>query len=64
MSTTELLAPEAISLRIATVHGQRVILDADLAALNEVPTKRLERSLGWPPCPDRSDDVRVTGVRR
>ena len=45
MSTTELLAPEAISLRIATVRGQRVILDADLAALYEVPTKRFNEAV-------------------
>ena len=32
-SAVELLAPEAITLRIATVRSQRVILDADLAAL-------------------------------
>ncbi len=50
MSATQLLAPEAISLRITTVRGQRVILDADLAALYEVPTKRfneaVKRNLG------------------
>ena len=40
-----LLAPEAISLRIATVRGQRVILDADLAALYEVPTKRFNEAV-------------------
>lgn len=45
MTTTELLAPEAISLRIATVRGQRVILDADLAALYEVPTKRFNEAV-------------------
>jgi hypothetical protein len=33
MSAAELLAPEAITLRIATVRGARVIVDADLAAL-------------------------------
>ncbi len=37
-------------MRIATVRGQRVILDADLAALYEVPTKRfneaVKRNLG------------------
>ena len=38
--STQLLAPEAITLRIATVRGQRVLLDSDLAALYEVETKR------------------------
>ncbi len=45
MSTTQLLAPEAISLRIATVRGQRVIVDADLAALYDVPTKRFNEAV-------------------
>jgi ORF6N domain len=39
------LAPEAISLRIATVRGQRVIVDADLAALYDVPTKRFNEAV-------------------
>jgi hypothetical protein len=38
MSNTQWLAPEAISQRIATVRGHRVILDSDLAALYEVQT--------------------------
>jgi hypothetical protein len=33
LSTAQLLAPDAITLRIAAVRGQRVLLDADLAAL-------------------------------
>ena len=45
MSTTQLLAPEAISLRIATVRGQRVTVDADLAALYDVPTKRFNEAV-------------------
>ena len=45
MSSTHLLAPEAISLRIATVRGQRVILDSDLAALYEVETKRFNEAV-------------------
>ena len=45
MSTTQLLAPEAITLRIATARGQRVIVDADLAALYDVPTKRFNEAV-------------------
>ncbi len=36
---------EAITLRIATVRGQRVLLDADLAALYDVPTKRFNEAV-------------------
>ena len=36
---------EAISLRILTLRGQRVIIDADLAALYDVPTKRLNEAV-------------------
>jgi hypothetical protein len=42
---TLMLAPEAITLRIATVRGQRVLLDADLAALYEVETKRFNEAV-------------------
>jgi hypothetical protein len=45
MSSAQLLAPEAITLRIATARGQRVILDADLAALYEVETKRFNEAV-------------------
>ena len=45
MSGAQLLAPEAITLRIATVRGQRVLLDTDLAALYEVETKRFNESV-------------------
>jgi len=45
MSAVELLAPEAITLRIATVRGHRVLLDADLAALYDVPTKRFNEAV-------------------
>jgi ORF6N domain len=45
VSAVELLAPEAISLRIATVRGQRVIVDADLAALYGVETKRFNETV-------------------
>jgi hypothetical protein len=46
MSSAHLLAPEAITLRIATVRGQRVLLDSDLAALYEVETKRFNKPSG------------------
>ena len=39
------LAPEAITLRIATARGQRVIVDADLAALYGVETKRFNEAV-------------------
>lgn len=45
MSSAHLLAPEAITLRIATVRDQRVILDSDLAALYEVETKRFNEAV-------------------
>ena len=35
----------AISLRILTLRGQRVIIDADLAVLYDVPTKRLNEAV-------------------
>jgi hypothetical protein len=38
-------APEAIGLRIANVRGARVLLDADLAALYEVETKRFNEAV-------------------
>jgi len=44
-ASPEPLAPESITLRIATVRGQRVIVDADLAALYEVETKRLNEAV-------------------
>ena len=42
---TQLLAPDAITLRIATVRGVRVILDTDLAVLYEVETKRFNEAV-------------------
>ncbi len=36
---------EAISLRILTLRGQRVIVDAELASLYDVPTKRLNEAV-------------------
>lgn len=41
----QVLAPEAISLRILSVRGQRVIVAADLAALYDVPTKRFNEAV-------------------
>ncbi len=38
-------ALEGITLRIQTLRGQRVILDADLAALYEVETKRFNEAI-------------------
>jgi hypothetical protein len=38
-------AVESISLSIATLRDQRVILDADLATLYEVPTKRFNEAV-------------------
>lgn len=43
--STQLLAPEAITLRIATARGHRVLLDSDLAALYEVETKRFNEAV-------------------
>ncbi len=40
-ATAELVPAERIESRILVLRGQRVILDADLAAIYEVPTKRL-----------------------
>jgi ORF6N domain len=36
---------ETITPRIATVRGQRVVIDADLAALYGVPTKRFNEAV-------------------
>ncbi len=40
-ATAELVPAERIQSRILVLRGQRVLLDADLAAIYEVPTKRL-----------------------
>ena len=45
MTALQTLAPEAITLRIATVRDQRVIVDADLAALYGVETKRFNEAV-------------------
>lgn len=45
MTSTQLLAPEAITLRIASARGHRVIVDADLAALYGVETKRFNEAV-------------------
>lgn len=42
---TALLPLEAIALRITVLRGQRVIMDADLAALYDVPTKRFNEAV-------------------
>ena len=39
------LEPKDISRRILTIRGRRVMLDADLAELYEVPTKRLNEAV-------------------
>ena len=39
------VAVEAIASRILTLRGQRIIVDADLAALYGVPTKRLNEQV-------------------
>jgi hypothetical protein len=44
-ATSPLLALEAITLRILSLRGQRVIVDADLAALYDVPTKRFNEAV-------------------
>ncbi len=45
MTALQTLTPEAITLRIATARGQRVIVDADLAALCGVETKRFNEAV-------------------
>jgi len=40
-ATADILPAERIQRRIVVLRGQRVLLDADLAAIYEVPTKRL-----------------------
>ncbi len=40
-ATADILPAERIQSRIVVLRGQRVLLDADLAAIYEVPTKRL-----------------------
>ncbi len=39
------LVAEAVARRILILHGQRVMLDADLAELYDVPTKRLNEQV-------------------
>ena len=45
MTALQTLAPAATTLRIATVRSQRVIVDADLAALYGVETKRFNEAV-------------------
>lgn len=43
--STQPVSPEAITLRIASIRDQRVLLDSDLAALYEVDTKRFNEAV-------------------
>ncbi|MBL8002752.1 MAG: ORF6N domain-containing protein [Flavobacteriales bacterium] len=45
MEEVDLLADEVIAVRIQWVRGQKVMLDADLAALYGVPTKALNQQV-------------------
>jgi hypothetical protein len=45
MTSEHLLPLEAITLHIVTMHGQRVIVDTDLATLYDVPTKRFNEAV-------------------
>ena len=45
VATTEIVPAERIQSRILVLRGQRVLLDADLAAIYEVPTKRLNEQV-------------------
>jgi len=45
METSQHLPLEAVASRIIVVRGQRVIVDADLAALYGVPTKRFNEAV-------------------
>jgi hypothetical protein len=42
---TELIPAEVIEQRILLIRGQKVILDADLAALYQTTTKRLNEQV-------------------
>jgi hypothetical protein len=44
-ATVDLVPAERIQSRILVLRGQRVLLDADLAAIYEVPTKRLNEQV-------------------
>jgi len=44
-TATPILPAERIQSRIVVLRGQRVLLDADLAAIYEVPTKRLNEQV-------------------
>jgi ORF6N domain len=44
-NATELIPAERIQSRIRVLRGQRVLLDADLAAIYEVPTKQLNQAV-------------------
>lgn len=44
-ATTDILSAERIQSRIVVLRGQRVLLDADLAAIYEVSTKQLNQAV-------------------
>jgi hypothetical protein len=44
-ATADILPAERIQSRIVVLRGQRVLLDADLAAIYEVPTKQLNQAV-------------------
>ena len=44
-SAAPLVSVDLIAARIAVLRGQRVMLDSDLAALYEVPTKRFNEAV-------------------
>jgi hypothetical protein len=45
MNTTSLLPLETITHRIVLLRGQKVLLDSDMAALYDVPTKRFNEQV-------------------
>ncbi len=45
MPKTQILAPDVVEKHILIVRGQKVMLDADLARLYRVPTKRLNEQV-------------------
>jgi hypothetical protein len=45
MTTEEVAPPAIVESRILVIRGQKVLLDADLAALYQVETKTLNRAV-------------------
>ena len=43
--TRSMIAPETIARRVLLIRGHRVMLDADLAELYDVPTKALNQAV-------------------